>query len=463
MNPFVVEALQLSTYVVIHWAFTVATSLWLLRIFRSRRYLFVKPSMVILGYVHVFFQWPAALNATHFERFLPDPYSLVVAVHGAALLGLVVAVNTHDRSARMMWDRLLTHGGRIGKVALRTTVLLAVVAGGVVAMYLSVVPFTETGLYAIFKNPALAALARENSLKLLENRTLAYAFIIMTSGIAPLLAVLLALAARQGMKTRSPVKVLMASAALAALLIAVSLTGARGFSVNLIAVAAVALVLCSRLPGLSLRLIGGVALVLAPAVVLTVLREGQSAGPGIILEYLLEGVVQRVFVAPLEVGAWYLHYAQEHGALGVAAIPKLATWLGIAPLDAPNLIALRYSPYISGPDTASAGAGYLLTYVSYFGTPAIVLTVGGVWLTDLALAVYRRLDNELLLPCVASCTIAALAFISADYSTVWISHGFGVILVVSLILSRIFGRRSAAIPRGSAGSPPIPAWGASLS
>ena len=87
----------------------------------------------------------------------------------------------------------------------------------------------------------------------------------------------------------------------------------------------------------------------------------------------------------------------------------------------------------------SAGGGYLLTYFSYFGTFALLLTVPGIWLTDLLLAAYDRVDVELLLPCVAACSLAALAFMSADYTTVWLSHGFGIIPVLALLVGRVVG------------------------
>jgi hypothetical protein len=453
VSPFALEELHFSLYVVVHWAFTLVTALWLMAIFRWRKHLFVKPSLVLIGYAHLFFQWPAALNASHFETYLPDPYLLVVAVHGTVLLGLAVAARTHDAAARALWARLLAQGGEVGVMGRRAALWLAVAAACVVGVYLSVVPFSETGLYVIWREPALAAIARESSLKLLENRALAYAFLVMASAIAPLLAVLLTLTVARAVRKQAVLAGLVPAAALATLLLAVSLTGARGFAVNLLAVVGITLVLRNGLQFRFLKVLGGLALVLAPAVMLTALREGRDVGPAGLGGALVGAVLERAFIAPLEVGSWYLHYSQLHGLLGVSAVPKLAGLLGVPAINAPNLIGLRYSPYAGELDTVSADAGYFLTYFSYFGAPALTLTVSGIWFTDVALAAYRRLDDELLLPGVAATSAAALAFISTDYTTVWVSHGFGVVLVLALIVNRLVGDRSARAPLGGGSTP----------
>jgi len=86
--------------------------------------------------------------------------------------------------------------------------------------------------------------------------------------------------------------------------------------------------------------------------------------------------------------------------------------------------------------SVSAVAGYLFTYYSYFGIAALFFSILGLWLIDVALLVYERLSNVMLLPCIAAISLSILAFISSDYTVVWLTHGFGVILLLSWLIDR---------------------------
>ena len=59
-----------------------------------------------------------------------------------------------------------------------------------------------------------------------------------------------------------------------------------------------------------------------------------------------------------------------------------------------------------------------------------------LWFLDVALLVYKRLSDVMLLPCVAAASLAILSFISSDYTVGWLTHGFGVILLFSWLIDR---------------------------
>jgi hypothetical protein len=155
-----------------------------------------------------------------------------------------------------------------------------------------------------------------------------------------------------------------------------------------------------------------------------------------------QAVLNRAVVVPLEVGVWYVHYGQTHEPMGIGAVPRIARALGTEIIDGPNVIGRTYGPLYYGhevPPTISAGAGFIFSYFAYFGKWSIPVNLMLVWLTDIVILFYRFINKVLLLPTVAAMTLANLKFLESDYSAVWLTHGFGVILLLSLILTLITG------------------------
>jgi hypothetical protein len=417
-------------YVILNAFFCFLTAFWIFWIFLAQRYLFIKPSMLLLTFSHIFFQWPVTIYARYYENFLPDPYAFALLIHAYMIVGLLVTVFTFRLKASMIWDRitdpcLLESAVSIKAVAFTTSLVVCIVI-----IYLAHVPFKSTGLYAIFMNPSSAAQARENSLKLLDSQALVYAYSLMVSSIAPLLAVMLGILFIRGIAKRFFLKIPIYTLLFFLLAFAVSMTGARISIVNLLIVIAIAFFFHKGLPFKPLKFFLLLFLLLLLPSILSILREGKAIGIGTIFEYL-GYLAQRTFIIPLEVGSWFVHYSQINGVFGIAAIHKLAAILGVKWIDTPNLIGLTYA---TGSPTASVG--YLFSYYSYFGLSSIVLSILYLWLLDVALLVYERLSHVMILPCVAAASLSVLYFISSDYTTVWLTHGFGVILLLSCLIDR---------------------------
>ena len=159
------------------------------------------------------------------------------------------------------------------------------------------------------------------------------------------------------------------------------------------------------------------------------------------IEYV-QHIFNRALIVPFQVGTWYVHYEQVNGPIGLAAFKKLADLYGMTSINGPNLMGLTYGPqYYSGPvlDTISATAGYLFTTYCYIGIVALPLAILGSWILDLSLYAYRILDDVLLIPCMASINLSTLMFIQSDYTVVLLTHGFLMIIVFSVALSRLNG------------------------
>lgn len=154
-----------------------------------RRYLFVKPSVMILGCYHVLAQWPLVLLSPFVETFLPAPWVFSGLVHGFVLIGLLISFVSFDRSARSIWDRLPAAAALTDVPPRWQLLVLFCVILVLATIYLSYIPFEQTGLYVLFTDPEHAVSARESSLKLLDNWIPKYALTLLGNVIAPLFTV----------------------------------------------------------------------------------------------------------------------------------------------------------------------------------------------------------------------------------------------------------------------------------
>jgi len=430
----------MSFFVITNFVFTFISTYCLIRLFQVRRYVFIKPSIVLLSYTNIFLQWPAAIFSGYYEAWLPNPYTMMFLIHGYVLIGLAGSISTMEEEAKNIWNKTrLAIGSDHSRAYLRSIIALTAVLIFVLILYLLYVPITSTGLYAILFDPLSSGMAREESLKLLENRGVIYAFSIMTSSIAPLLMGLLTMvlignnAINKAIKYPGSVFIIILTA------IAVSLTGARSGLFNMIVV--VCFVILWK-KGFSIHPVFLVLLaffVLSPAIIMTLLREGIGIEDfsGLYFSYM-GSILNRIFFMPFHVGCWYMHYAQENGPLGIGAIPKLAKLLRVEPLDGPNIIGLIYGPQYYGKavlGSISATSGYLFGLYGYFGIISFPISLLALWLTDISVYLYRRLELFALIPCLASINLSTLMFVQSDYTVVILTHGFALILLLSLALS----------------------------
>lgn len=426
-------------FITLNWLLCLLTAFTLMLVVWRQRFLLLKPSLIVIASYHLMIQWSTTLNAAKLLSFLPDPWTFALLAHGFPLAGLLVSVGFGRRRARAVWRRLQQPQAVPPSARRKAITLLAGSELALVAFYLLQVPFQSTGLYAVLFNPSNAALAREYSLKLLASPALQYGFSFMALVFSPLLAVLLAEAIGSNFVRRRFVAVAGLSAALGGVLVAVSLTGARSFAVTLLLTVVLAWFLRRGLPINVLQVILLLVCILTLPTLFTIFREGKELTWSTFGAYLQQLILDRILYVPMETAMWYAQYAQIHGFWGVAAIPKLATLLGVEPVNVLNVIGLAYTNY--GIDSVYANTGYVFAYYSYFGLISLPFSLLGLWLLDVALIFYQGLSDNLLLACVASVSVASLSFVSVEYTTVWLTNGFGILLGVCWLVDRLYRRR----------------------
>lgn len=421
----------MNSFIAYNWFFCLYTSVSLVFVILCQRFLLIKPSILVILFFHLKIQWAGTLESGYIWYYLPNPWVFAFLLHGFPTVGLSISFLTWRKNVKTIFKRLLFY-----RLYLKKRDTFIAILGFFVALmtvlYLVYVPFYQTGLWTIFTDYKNAAQARENSLKLLDNIFIKYGYSFVMTVFAPLLSVLIFNRLRYSLKKRMLIKSARDMVVLFGLLVAVSLTGARSPAAYIILVICFSFLLKKGLPINPLYIVLTFFLVLSLPTFLTLLREGKILSISLFWQYLSSGILNRVFHVPMLTGLWHVHYAQNEGFIGIAGIPKLATLFGTEPINMANLIGVAYTN--STIESVSSNTCYLFSYYSYFGWLSFPISLLGLLVLDYSIWVYKNLSDTILLPCVASVSLSSMSFTSSDYTTVWLSHGFGVILILSIIL-----------------------------
>ena len=425
----------MTAYILANWIFCCSTALLLIYILANQRYLLVKPSIVVIFLFHILIQWAATIKSPEIEEFLPQPLAFFALVQLFPLIALSGSLMYGLSDSQLIWQRLQNLGSEIYSPPNRFRVVLTLTIVIFTVYYLIEIPFAQTGLYAVLFDPTRAAIAREESLKLVNNPIIRYGFqIIMGSVVAPMLIVLLLDDFWDAVQRQLLVRVVIIGLCTCILLVATNLSGARSFAAFALIAGIYAQLLKRKLVvNLGIVALGFVSIAVIPTA-LTILREGIVFDFSTFTTYLMNATFERTFITPMETGLYYVHYAQTVGEFGVAAIPRLAELVGLASVDPANIIGLRYYNY--NLDSITANACYVMTYYGYFGLISIPLSLLGLWSLDLMLIVFSKLDHELLLMTVSVTSLAGIRFVSADFTTSLLTGGFLAIPLAVLLLKQ---------------------------
>jgi hypothetical protein len=421
-------------YVGLNWGLCLATAALLAVCFFRYRYLFIKPSFIVILFFHLQIQWAGTIKSGEIFFYLPEPVSFALLLHGFPLIGLGVSFFIAHRDARLILQRVVeAESLRVnGNILL---ILLAVI-GTVTLLYFYTVPFSQTGLYTLFHNPQLSKYAREESLKLIANPVVRYGFIFLREAFVPILFTLSAFLGVFAVEKRRFLRAAGWGLLGMILLILVSVSGARSPALFVILTALFALYLRKGMKVRLVYILLLVVLLISIPTAISIVREGRSFAPDIFWTYLSKAIANRIFFVPLNVSLYHVHFAQTGGFFGLAAVPKLAYLFNIEPINVANFIFSKYTHY--GLESGLANACYVFTYYSYFGLSSIVFSLMGLWMLDLAIPVFKRIKNNfILIAAVAATFNSCLSFVRSDYTTALITGGFMIVLIVTFVLDRL--------------------------
>jgi len=420
-------------FVVLNWFFLLTiASIILISIFHDRS-LILKPSVAVIIYFHIMYEWAATLKAVEIFSFLQEPWIFLVLSHGFPCIGLIVTLKIGRKKTDRIFKRIVSTDFKIkwsGIIGLLPLVLLFAVF---IVLYLSYVPFEQTGLYKIafdHVSSVDAAIARDMSVKFLDNAALRYGYTIIMGALAPLLAVFAFQLGWKKMKCHNWGQAMLFFLSVVVIGVFSTLSGARAYPAYILMAILFSELIRRGLPFKPIRMVIGLIVILLLPTVLTLLREGKPLDMKLIGAYLLEkSLYSRMMIIPMETGLWHVHYAQKHGFFGVSAIPKLAALVGIASVNVPNIIA--QTQFQNPKTTSTSNTAFVYAYYSYFGLIAFIPCLIGLWLLDSCLLLYERLSSAVLLPCVATISMAANLFANTEYTIALFSQGFLFVLLFS--------------------------------
>ena len=433
----------------------------------ARPYLLLRPSMWVSMVFCVCISGAAAFGSDYVNGRLVcyEELRVLTVIFPIPILLWTIATPGLSRVSRSLYSRCRypSFGVKVLTRPERFTVLIvAVFAGAIIAGYLNTVPLRNTGLYAIFLDPANSAMARENSLKLLSSQLVKYAYSMHLAVLAPILFALIA----NSLSWRPNALNCMRSAVLGLVLVSVILTGARAPAAAFVLLLGI---ICLLRYGI---FSGGLALMVAAPVgvvavtIHTILREGHAItlSMEMLKMYLIDGLLGRILVAPFKTGLWTNLYAQEFGLVGFSSIRPLALLVGVEFIDMPNLVGLAYAP--PSLSSISCGTCFLFDCQASFGlVQGWLISAVLLCSLDSLLILFSRLNGALLVSLISAFLLSLLSLTSAAFTPSLLSHGIvpiamlalgcGLIFRVSLlerICYGVFVRRASLSPSGSASS-----------
>lgn len=324
------------------------------------------------------------------------------------------------------------------------TTLLGAVAVIVLLAYCGTVSLDRLGLNAIISQRSDAAMAREESLKLLDSDWLRYGYSLHVCLFGPLLACV-------AMLWAPPKARWLALPVVGLLTVSVMLSGARSAAGMLLVGLGISYLLRKgiRRGFVAVAMAGVIAMLVAT--LLSVYREASadSLDLGFLLSSLTGGIAERVFVIPFEMGVANMAYAQEHGLLGIQNIRPLALLLGYDYVNLPNEVFREFYAYrfVMAVDSGYANCCFLFDLQASFGMAAgWLVSLVLLALLDGALYWFRRLPPGILIGCLAAFLLGVFSLISGNYTTCLISNGMLPTLMLAGAYLQFFSPRATVRP-----------------
>lgn len=289
------------------------------------------------------------------------------------------------------------------------------------------VPLMSTGLATIIIDPARAAIAREESLKLLE-APLRYSYSFHRAIFAPIVLAILTVWKPAGVWTN-----ISRGFLLIILILSVMLSGSRSTAGNMVLIMSFVYLLKKGLFRGGIMVLAAAFCAVLIITLITIARMGADSAFSMaeIFRLLAGGVAQRVFLVPYETGVWTNLFAQDNGLLGVSNIRPLAALADVQFIDLPNVVGLTY--VVNPLDSVSANTCFLFDYQASFGLiNGWILSLILLCSLDSCLYAFRPLKGRLL-PAIIACFMLALrALSSAAFTTSLLSHGILVFVLIAV-------------------------------
>lgn len=154
----------------------------------------------------------------------------------------------------------------------------------------------------------------------------------------------------------------------------------------------------------------------------------------------VEALVNRAFVIPLVVAHWHFLYVEEYGRPGFAGL-SIARRFSSDYINMPSKVCDVYETIRSGGDrtsTCTAPTSYLFTYPAYMGIWGLIAASVITIIFDIFASLLIKFSSvPINYLAIALMVVAGINFMTADFTTVMLSHGAGAAFAL-LIIFRIY-------------------------
>lgn len=422
----------MNEFVIYSWIACLLISFFLIWIFFSARYLFVKPSIFFILFFHVQLQWISTLNAEYVYNFLQEPWHYFYLVNIFPLMVLMISFLTGRQLAkRIVKESNIAfynfYNKKHGQKLLLWSLLIIITL--VFSWYLSVVPFTATGFYAMIHSLPNQDIIREETFKLLNNPSLIYSYSIMSDALVPIASILISFEIEKKLYSYNFFKVIFYLFLLCFNLLVISIYGSKAPALTMLFGIVWAFYISRGMPFALIRMFLITLVLLIVPSVMSILINNNTLSLSTFISYYAD-ILDRTFCRIMLPGLWYVDYAQKIGNFGIAGIPKLANLIGVTAVDSANIIGKSYLP--TALESVSANASFIFVYYSYFGllilVPCVIITL----LLDCLLWIYLTIDKSIRISIIACCSITSINFIQTQFTTVLFTGGLLPIIFIGL-------------------------------
>lgn len=428
-------------FVFLSWITCFLTGCLLFIAYKNRPQVIVKPSFAVAVFFFLQDQIGSTLQAGWIDRFLLNPWPYYFVVQFFPLILSFISGFFFNTHVQEVYTQAEIHLKNQKLAGFRQIYFLFGLVALIVFWYLREVPFQRTGLYAmLFLGPEFYAMAREESMALLDNKVLVYGYLLMSTTLVPLLSAALSIRMYFSFFEKKYLVILGYLAGLLSLLGAASLYGAKGESAISIACAGYVFFLIYGGKKTQIKIfLAFIPAILFFPMIIALLSEGADFSLENVQKFSLN-VLDRAMGRKILPNVWHLDFVQESGYHGVAGVPVVARFFSEQPKDFFNLVNLKYAE--DALKNGTANANFAISYFCCFGYPGLVLCIFLVIFLDGFLLFYRLIDGRFFIPCLAAVQVSCSKFISTHYTTVFITGGLILIPIFGILLSRIFSEKT---------------------
>lgn len=410
---------------------SILISLTLLFLYLTQKFYFIKPSIIFITFFNIFLQWPSVYYYQIIENSLSrSRFGFILMFSLAPLSALLISL-LFRQSARKVYQGLNLPMKFPSGV--KWLLLFCVLLGPII--YLQFVSIYNTGLISILRGDSYmeSSVIREQSLKLLP--AIPRYFHAMSTRVFSFLLIVILIDEypRYSGFVNKINKIFQILILIAATVLFLAIDGSRAPGALVFIYIFFYYLLKNKVniwKMINLKHVLVVLIIIGIPATLEYMRSDTKDLLG-----TMEIFVDRLFRIRLESGILNIKYSEIYGNWGFAAMGNFSALFGVKGINVANFVSNLefYGPVESG----LANASFMLTYYAYFGILAVPLSVALILLLDGALwFVANRVRSNLFVFSVAGYTMAIYGLVDADYTTIFITQG----LLMNLLLMYTFSK-----------------------